>query len=249
MDRLIYTAATGMTAAMTRQRVVASNLANAQTIGFRAEMLQSTPMTLDGPQLEVRALNSTAVRGANMQAGSIVETGNPLDIALQGDAMLGVQTPDGGEGYTRRGDLSVSQTGVLQNGEGLPILGQSGAPITVPLGNKVTITPDGDVMVQDPATPDAPAAAVDKLKLAAFRGSQMEKDLTGIFRAPNGGILPVDETAKVIPASLEQSNVKPTEVLVEMVEAQRSFDMRTKLIATAKELDEGGASLMRITPG
>lgn len=249
MDRLIYTAATGMTAAMNRQRVVASNLANAQTTGFRAEMLQSTPMTLDGPQLQVRSLNSTAVRGANMQAGSIVETGNPLDIALQGDAMLGVQTRDGGEGYTRRGDLSVSQTGVLQNGEGLPILGQSGAPITVPLGNKVTITPDGDVMVQDPATPDAPATAVDKLKLAAFRGSQMEKDLTGIFRAPNGGILPVDETAKVIPASLEQSNVKPTEVLVEMVEAQRSFDMRTKLIATAKELDEGGASLMRITPG
>jgi flagellar basal-body rod protein FlgF len=249
MDRLIYTAAAGMTAAMTRQRVVASNLANAQTTGFRAEMLQSTPMTLDGPQLQVRSLNSTAVRGANMQAGSIVETGNPLDIALQGDAMLGVQTPDGGEGYTRRGDLSVSTTGVLQNGEGLPVLGQSGAPITVPLGNKVTITPDGDVMVQDPATPDAPATTVDKLKLAAFRGSQMEKDLTGIFRAPNGGILPVDETAKIIPASLEQSNVKPTEVLVEMVEAQRSFDMRTKLIATAKELDEGGASLMRITPG
>ena len=249
MDRLIYTAATGMTAAMTRQRVVASNLANAQTIGVRAEMLQSTPMTLDGPQLAVRALNSTAVRGANMQAGSIIETGNPLDIALQGDAMLAVQAPDGGEGYTRRGDLSVSTTGVLQNGEGLPVLGQGGAPITVPLGSKVTITPEGGVMVQDPTTPDAPATQIERLKLTAFRGSQMEKDLTGIFRAPAGGILPVDEAARVIPASLEQSNVKPTEVLVEMVEAQRSFDMRTKLIATAKELDEGGASLMRITPG
>ena len=92
-------------------------------------------------------------------------------------------------------------------------------------------------------------AQIERLKLTAFRGSQMEKDLTGIFRAPAGGILPVDEAARVIPASLEQSNVKPTEVLVEMVEAQRSFDMRTKLIATAKELDEGGASLMRITPG
>jgi flagellar basal-body rod protein FlgF len=77
----------------------------------------------------------------------------------------------------------------------------------------------------------------------------MEKDLTGIFRAPNGGILPADEAATVIVGSLEQSNVKPTEVLVDMVEAQRSFDMRTKLIATARELDEGGASLMRITPG
>ena len=86
MDRLIYTAVSGMTAAMNRQRVVASNLANAQTIGFRAETLQSTPMTLDGPQLEVRAMNQTQVRGAEMKAGSLVQTGRGLDVAMQGDA-------------------------------------------------------------------------------------------------------------------------------------------------------------------
>jgi flagellar basal-body rod protein FlgF len=213
MDRLIYTAATGMTAAMNRQRVIASNLANTQTIGFRAETLLATPMTLDGPQLEVRALNSTQVKGAEMKQGSIITTGRNLDIALQGDAMLAVQAGDGGEGYTRRGDLTISATGLLQNGDGLPVLGQNG-PITVPLDADVSISPKGEVMV----------------------------------RVPNNGVLPTDETAEVIPGSLEQSNVRPTEVLVEMVEAQRSFDMRTKLIATARELDEGGANLMRITP-
>lgn len=248
MDRLIYTAASGMTAAMTRQRIVASNLSNAQTIGFRAETLQSTPMTLDGPQLQVRALNQTQVRGAQMTAGSIVETGHGLDIALQGDTMLTVQAPDGGEGYTRRGDLSVSPTGVLQNGEGLPVIGQNG-PISVLPGADVSITPEGAVLVANPDAPREPPAQVDKIKLANWRGSQMEKDLTGLFRVPNGGVLPVDEGAKILVGSLEQSNVKPTEVLVEMVEAQRSFDIRTKLIATARELDEGGASLMRITPG
>lgn len=248
MDRLIYTAASGMTAAMTRQRVIASNLSNAQTIGFRAETLQSTPMTLNGPQLEVRSMNQTQVRGASMEPGAVIETGNALDIALQGDAMLAVQALDGGEGYTRRGDLTISTTGVLQNGEGLPVLGQGGAPITVPLGTKVSIAPDGAVLVADPATPDQPPTQVDKLKLTNWRGTHIDKDLTGLFRVPNGGVLPIDETAQVIPGSLEQSNVKPTEVLVEMVEAQRSFDIRTKLIATARELDEGGASLMRITP-
>jgi flagellar basal-body rod protein FlgF len=247
MDRLIFTAASGMTAAMTRQRVVASNLANAQTIGFRAETLQSTPMTLDGPQLDVRSLNQTQVHGAMMTPGSVVETGSPLDIAMQGDAMLTVQAPDGGEGYTRRGDLSVSPTGVLQNGDGLPVIGQNG-PISVPPGSNVSISPEGDVMIADPSTPDQPPTQVDKLKLASWRGSQIQKDLSGLFRVPNGGILPTDETAHVIVGSLEQSNVKPTEVLVEMVEAQRSFDIRTKLISTARELDEGGASLMRITP-
>ncbi len=247
MDRLIYTAASGMTAAMTRQRIVASNLSNANTIGFRAETLQATPMTLEGPQLEVRAMNSTQVRGAKMTPGSIIETGHGLDLAMQGDAMLTVQTPDGGEGYTRRGDLSVSATGLVQNGEGLPVMGQNG-PISVAPGSDVRITAEGAILVANPANPEEPPAQVDKIKLASWRGTQMEKDLTGIFRVPNGGILPADESAGVMVGALEQSNVKPTEVLVDMVEAQRSFDIRTKLIATARELDEGGASLMRITP-
>ena len=247
MDRLIYTAVSGMTAAMNRQRVVSSNLSNAQTIGFRAETLQSTPMTLDGPQLEVRSMNQTQVKGAEMKAGSIISTGRPLDIAMQRDAMLAVQTFDGGEGYTRRGDLSISPTGLLQNGEGLPVLGQNG-PITVPAGANVSISPRGEVLVANPEAPTEPPTEIDRLKLASWRGSQIEKDLTGIFRVPNNGALPADENAELIVGSLEQSNVKTTEVLVEMVEAQRSFDMRTKLIATARELDEGGASLMRITP-
>lgn len=247
MDRMIFTAASGMTAAMTRQRIVANNLSNAQTIGFRAETLQSTPMTLNGPQLEVRSMNATQVHGAQMTPGSVTQTGRPLDIAMNGDAMLAVQTADGGEGYTRRGDLTVSPTGLLQNGDGLPVLGQGG-PITVPAGAKVSINSDGGVLVANADSPDEPPTQVDKLKLGSWRGSQLEKDLTGIFRVPNNGVLPTDEEASVISGALEQSNVKTTEVLVEMVEAQRSFDMRTKLIATARELDEGGASLMRITP-
>jgi len=247
MDRLIFTAASGMTAAMNRQRVIASNMSNSQTTGFRAETLQSTPMTLDGPQLEVRAMNQTQVKGADMKAGTIVQTGNGLDVAMQGDVMLAVQTADGGEGYSRRGDLAISATGLLQNGDGLPVLGQGG-PITVPTGSKITISEDGSVMASNPSTPSEPPTEVDRLKLVNYAGTRIEKDLTGIFRVPNGGILPVDDTAKVTVGALEGSNVKPTEVMVEMVEAQRSFDMRTKLIATARELDEGGASLMRISP-
>ncbi|HEX8056556.1 MAG TPA: flagellar basal body rod protein FlgF [Novosphingobium sp.] len=248
MDRLIFTAASGMTAAMNRQRVIASNMSNSETTGFRAETLQSTPMTLDGPQLEVRSMNQTQVKGADMKSGTVVQTGNGLDVAMQGDVMLAVQTPDGKEGYTRRGDLSISATGLLQNGDGLPVLGQGG-PITVPTGSKITISEDGSVMSSDPSKPSEAPTEVDRLKLVNYSGTRIEKDLTGIFRVPNGGILPDDDTAKITVGALEGSNVKPTEVMVEMVEAQRSFDMRTKLIATAKELDQSGASLMRISAG
>jgi flagellar basal-body rod protein FlgF len=246
MDRLIYTAVSGMSASMIRQRMIASNMANAQTIGFRAEIMESTPVTIDGQQLEIRALNRSEVKGALMREGTMVQTGRPLDIALQGDTMLAVQAPDGGEGYTRRGDLSISATGVFQNGDGLTVMGDNG-PVTVPLGSNVSISPDGAVLAANPAAPDDPPIQVAKLKIANWRGSKIEKDLANLFRVPGGGVLPADENAKLMTGTLEQSNVAPTEVLVEMVEQQRLFDIRAKMISTARDLDEGGASLMRIT--
>jgi flagellar basal-body rod protein FlgF len=246
MDRLIYTAVSGMSASMIRQRMIASNMANAQTIGFRAEVMESTPITLDGPSLDVRAMNRSEVKTASMREGAVTQTGRPLDIALQGDTLMTVQTPDGGEGYTRRGDLSIAASGLLQNGEGLAVMGESG-PITVPLGAEVSIADDGRVMAANPANPEEPPAEVGRIKLANWRGTRIEKDLNNVFRVPGGGILPTDENAKVTVGALEQSNVDPTQVLVEMVEQQRLFDIRTKLISTARDLDEGGASLMRIS--
>jgi flagellar basal-body rod protein FlgF len=246
MDRLIYTAVSGLSASMIRQRMVASNMANAQTPGFRAEVMESNPVTVTGPQIDVRAYNRSEVKGALMKEGSMVATGRPLDIAMQGDTMLTVQAPNGGEGYTRRGDLSVSPTGVLQNGEGLAVMGDNG-PVTVPLGSNVTISQQGAVMVADPTNPDQPATQVAQIKLANYAGSKIEKDLTGLFRVPGGGVLPADENAKIAVGTLEQSNVSTTEVLVEMIEQQRLFDIRTKLLATARDLDEGGANLMRMS--
>ncbi|MFM5954937.1 MAG: flagellar basal body rod protein FlgF [Novosphingobium sp.] len=246
MDRLIWTAVTGMNASMARQRMIASNMANAQTVGFRAEVMAQTPMTLVGPSIQARSMADASVYGAQMDQGALVQTGRPLDIAVQGEALLAVQAPDGSEAYTRRGDLTVSPTGLLTNGEGFPVLGEGG-PITVPPGSAISIGADGAVLAANPATPETPAQPVGQIKLAAWRGTRIEKGLDGLFRVYGGGVLPADAEARVTPAALEQSNVKPAEVLVEMVEAQRLFDMRTKCVAQAKELDEGGASLMRMT--
>jgi len=249
MDRLIYTAYSGMNGSMMRERVIASNMANAQTIGFRQEMLSATPMTLKGPSLEARAMTEGYVQGASMKQGATMATGNPLDIAMTGSAMLTVQADDGTEAYTRRGDLSISAEGVLQNGDGRPVMGDGG-PITVPVGGRVTIAPDGNVMVGDPQNPATPPQAVARIKLVSTEGSQIGKGLDGLFRVTgaNGtaGALPQDEDARLTPGALEQSNVDPTQVLVDMVEAQRLFDMRTHVVATAREVDEKSASLMRL---
>jgi flagellar basal-body rod protein FlgF len=245
LDRLIWTAVSGMNASMARQRVIASNMANTQTPGFRAEVMAHSPLTLDGKTIEVRAFNSTEVMGAQMDQGTMHHTGRALDVAVNGDGLLAVQASDGSEAYTRRGDLSLSPSGLLVNGEGVPVLGADG-PISVPPGSDVTISQDGAVLALNKADPSASPAQLDRIKLVSWRGSQIAKGIDGLFRVTGGGVLPMDAEARLLPETLEQSNVKPSQVLVEMVEAQRLFDMRTKLVATAKELDEGGASLMRL---
>jgi flagellar basal-body rod protein FlgF len=246
MDRLIWTAVSGMSASMARQRMIANNMANAQTTGFRAETMSFTPVTLKGPRLESRALTDAEVRGARMEAGAMVATGRALDIAVQGETLIAVQAPDGSEGYTRRGDLSLTPAGLLVNGDGYPVLGEGG-PISLPPGSEVSLSPDGAVMVRDPASPDAPPQQIETIKLAGWRGTRIEKGLDGLFRVPGGGVLPADPEARIATGTLEQSNVRPSEVLVEMVEAQRLYEMRTQLIATARDIDQGGAQLMRLS--
>jgi flagellar basal-body rod protein FlgF len=246
MDRLIYTAVSGMSASMLRQRMIASNMANAQTIGFKAERLDARPVTLDGQGMEVRAMNRSEVRGVSMRQGSINPTGRELDVALQGEAMLALQASDGSEAYSRRGDLSITAAGLMQNGDGLPVLGENG-PITVPAGSLVSIAEDGGVLVSDPAQPDQPAQRVARLKLASTKGSAIEKGLDGLFRVTGGGgVLPNDADARLVPGALEQSNVVPSQVLVDMIEAQRLFEIRTNIVSTARDLDEGSARLMRL---
>lgn len=252
MDRLIFTAMTGMSDSMNRQRVIANNMANSQTTGFRAEMIWSTPVTLKGsgqnPGLEARAMVDGEVHGADMKPGVFTSTGRPLDVAIEGQSLLAVQAQDGTEAYTRRGDLTVSATGVLENGDGRPVIG-NGGPITIPQGATLSITPDGTLLAANTEQPNLPPQVLDKLKLANPAGSSIAKGLDGLFRVVGGGALPGDDTARVQPATLEQSNVNASDVLVQMIEAQRLFDMRTKLVATAKDIDQSATSLMRISSG
>ncbi len=246
MDRLIYTALSGMQASMDRQRAVANNMANANTLGFRAELFDQRAVTIEGQAYEARAMQTGSVRGADMAGGEVVETGRMLDIAVDSKALIAVQATDGTEAYTSRGDLSVSANGLLINGEGLPVLGDTGT-ITIPPTGVPKIAPNGAITIADPAAPDQPPAEIGRIKLASWGGSPVSKGLDGLFRVEGGGILPTDEAATVKVGALEQSNVKTTEVLVDMIDAQRLFAMRSKMITTAREIDESGAQLMRLS--
>src|ERR1700761_7771783 len=123
MDKLVYTAATGLKARMASQAAVANNMANASTIGFRAARVVFDSLQLNGSSLNTRTTTSEAVVDADRKPGAIIQTGRSLDVAVTGDNWIAVQAPDGTEAYTRRGDLKVAPTGVLETGDGFPVMG------------------------------------------------------------------------------------------------------------------------------
>ena len=143
MDRIIYTSMTGANAASHRQSVLANNLANASTNGFRAEMstFRSVPVQGNGSTTRVFALEATS--GYLNTAGPAKTTGRNLDAMAMGNAWFAVQGLDGLEAYTRAGSFNVSAAGQLVTPSGLPVLSDGGAPIDIPQGAEVTLGADG----------------------------------------------------------------------------------------------------------
>lgn len=245
MDKLIYTASSGLKSRMAAQAAIANNIANGSTIGFRAERVNFDSLMLKGPGFDSRQPASEQVVDFDRTAGTIVTTGKPLDVAIPGDQWMAVQAGDGSEAYTRRGDLSVSASGVLETGDGFPVMG-SGGPITVPPASSVAIAPDGTVSII-PVGGDAKSAQViDRIKLVSPKGSQTVKGLDNLVHVKGGGVLPPDEDAKLVSGSLEQSNVNMTQALVDMIENQRAYEVQANLMKSAKDMDESAASLMRM---
>jgi flagellar basal-body rod protein FlgF len=245
MDRLVYTAYSGLRGRMAAQAAIANNMANASTVGFRADAVAFEQLGLKGAAFEARALTSEEVVDADRRHGTMVQTGRALDIAIDGDAWLAVQAPDGSEAYTRRGDLTIAPSGVLQTGDGTVVLG-NGGPITLPPAAKVSIAADGTVLIVPPGDSAAPPQPIDRLKLVDPKGSETLKGLDNLLRVKGGGALPQDLDARVTAGALEQSNVNLTETLIQMIENQRSYEVQAKLLTSARDMDESGASLMRL---
>lgn len=247
MDRLVYTALSGLRSQMSAQATIANNIANASTIGYRADRVTFDRMLLDGAPLDSRTMAAEEVMDFDRRQGTIIQTGKPLDVAISGEAWIAVQAPDGTEAYTRRGDLQVSPSGVLETGDGFPVMG-SGGPITVPPAQSVTIASDGTISIVPPGGDPNQPQQLDQIKLVSTKGTLTTKGLDNLLHVKGGGALPQDMDAKVTSGALEQSNVNLTAALVDMIENQRSYEVQAGLLKEAKQMDESAASLMRM-PG
>lgn len=244
MDRLVYTALTGLRSQMAAQSTIANNIANASTTGYRADRVSFDRLVLTGG-LETRQLAAEEVDDFDRRAGTIVQTARPLDVAVTSDSWIAVQATDGSEAYTRRGDLSVAASGVLETGDGFPVMG-SGGPITVPPWQAIAIAEDGTVSIVPAGGDPTQPQVIDKIKLASPEGSQTAKGLDNLLHVKGGGVLPEDLDGKLASGALEQSNVNLTQALVDMIENQRSYEVQASLLKEARNMDESAASLMRM---
>lgn len=241
MDRMIYLSMSGAKATMQRQDSLANNLANASTVGFRAELqaFRSVPVEGSGASTRVYALESTP--GFSAEAGPITATGRPLDVAMRGNAWLSVQGLDGTEAYTRAGSLMLSSDGTLSTAAGLPVLGDGG-PIQVPPNSDVSIGQDGTVS----ASANGRSTPVGRLKLVTPDAENaLTRGTDGLFRAA-GGDLPADANARLQDGALEGSNVSPVENMVAMISAARQFEAQMKMLQTAEGNEKAAAQLLAL---
>ena len=238
MDRVIYLAMAGAKAMMQRQDVLAHNLANATTPGFRAELtaFRSVPVLGDGASTRVYALESTP--GYSAQPGPISSTARPLDVAMKGNAWLAVQGADGTEAYTRSGSLDIDNEGLMITRSGLPVQGDGG-PISVPQNAQVMIGADGTVSA---TVQGVRPQVVGRLKLVSPEAPLLRGD-DGLFRAAQGD-LAVDAGARLQAESLEGSNVSPVESMVAMIAAARQYEQQMKMLQTAQEREQSATRLL-----
>lgn len=241
MDKLIYTAMSGASAAANRQAVLSNNLANTSTNGFRAELAtyRAVPIRGDGSTTRVLALEATA--GHRDTPGPLQRTGRNLDVATTGNAWLTVQGLDGTEAYTRNGAFEVSSTGTLVTGNGLTVM-SDGGPITIPDGAEVAIGFDGTITAK---VGNQPPSAVGRLKMVTPTADDpLKRSDDGLFRATSGDPLPTDATAKLTAGALEGSNVNAIETMVGMIQTARQFEVQMRLLQTAESNDRSAGQLL-----
>ncbi len=239
MDRMIYVGMAGAKMNMQKQDVLAHNLANVSTGGFRAELqaTRAVPVRGDGASTRVYSLETTV--GYDDSAGPIQFTGRALDVAAQGRTWFTVQATDGTQAYTRAGSFTTTPEGVLTTQSGLQVLGDGG-PITIPAGSVPSIAPDGTVTAK---TANGQQTAVGRLKLVT-PADKLVRGTDGLFRAADGNELDANPLARLQDGALEGSNVSPIETMVAMIATARQFETQMKLMQTAEADEKQAAQLL-----
>ena len=246
MDKALYVAMTGAKHNMRGQSAHANNLANINTVGFKADFAQARSMPVyygDGQPTRAYALAESPA--TDFRQGALIETGRDLDIALDGEGFIAVQAPDGTEAYTRAGSLFFDSVGILRTGSGLPVLG-NGGPIAIPAAEKIEVAIDGTISIIPLGQGvDAPVL-VDRIRLVNPPLNEIKRMDDGLIRALNQEEeVPADANVRVVSGFLEGSNVNAVTELTSVLSLARQYEMQVKIMQNVQENSETSASLLR----
>ena len=260
MIRALSTAATGMEAQQTRLDVTANNIANVSTTGFkrsRAEFedlmyqTERAPGSTTGPGtraptgVQVGMGVRTVATQRMHEEGSLSQTGNPLDVAIEGRGFYPINLPSGELAYTRDGAFKLDAEGRMVNSDGYPLATDINIP---PDAQSVTIGADGQVSVILPN--EAEPVSLGQIQLATFANpaglQAMGKNLfteTAASGTPVLGNPGQDGTGTMMQGALELSNVKVVEEMIDLISGQRAYEVNSRVIKAADEMLQQTANL------
>jgi len=253
MNLALWTAKTGLDAQNTQMSVIANNLANANTTGYKASRAafqdllyqnvqqvgaQSTQNTQYSTGLSLGTGVRIAQTEKNYTQGSVLQTGGTLDLSVNGEGFFQITMPDGTLAYTRDGSFSMDSSGNVVTASGYPLSPAITIPITA---QSVTIGNDGTVSITTAGS--AKSTTLGQIQLANFinvEGLQptgnnllIESASSG---APQVGTAGTNGLGTITQGSLETSNVNTVTELVNMIECQRAYEMNSKAITTTDQM-------------
>jgi flagellar basal-body rod protein FlgG len=255
MDQALWIAKTGLEAQQTRMAITANNLANVNTTGYKRsravfeDLLYQNYGQAGAQSSEDTQLNSGLMMGTGVRVvatekifnqGNLVQTGNSMDMAIEGRGFFQVLTPDGSLAYTRDGTFQINADGEIVTAKGFTL----DPGITIPEdAQSITISGDGIVSVLQPG--NATVTELGTIQLADFvnpAGLQpIGQNLfleSGSSGSPQTGTAGLNGMGTLAQGTLETSNVNTVEELVNMIETQRAYEMNSKAIATAEQMLE-----------
>ncbi|MCB1720459.1 MAG: flagellar basal-body rod protein FlgF [Alphaproteobacteria bacterium] len=244
MENSIYLALSRQMTLHTNMDMVANNIANMNTPGYRSQHLMfdeyiSDPRGKTTDEAADDELSFVYNRGqyANTAPGTQSFTCNPLDMALAGPVFFGVQAPNGEVMYTRAGQFQIDASGILTDPSGNPVADQGGASITIPPGSRdVAIDENGMVSNQD--------GQLGQMMVVEFENQQkLEPYGNNMYRSPEPGT-PATNT-RVKQGQLENSNVQPVLEITEMMETLRDYQSTQRILST--ENDRLRSAIQKLT--
>ena len=244
IDRFVFTAMTGAKSAMGQLATTSHNMANLQTPGFREMLSSFRAVPVNGSNADSRAFVVDSTTGADWTPGAVTATGNSLDAAIQDQGLFAVLRSNGQEAYTRAGKFHMDAQGFLVNSSGLRVLNEQNQAIQIPVGSQdVAIQPNGTITATLPGQKfETPLA---RLKLVNPAPHTLERQADGLFTS-NQDLASLDDI-RLVPGSLESSNVSAAQAMVQMIAQNRLFDLNIRLVQVAEQNSKSAGALMSLS--